>query len=61
MAPPPRFIIHVPVPNWTTRTLSNARAIPQGGEFRSARFVGGLRSKKVWSFPVRNTVHVVAF
>ena len=24
-------------------------------------FVGGLRSKKVWSFPARNTVHVVAF
>jgi len=23
--------------------------------------VGGLRSKKVWSFPARNTVHVVAF
>tara|TARA_B110000090_G_scaffold146935_1_gene161216 strand:- start:232 stop:486 length:255 start_codon:yes stop_codon:yes gene_type:complete len=51
MAPPPRFIIHVPVPNWTTRTLSNARAIPQGGEFRSARIRGWFEIKKGVELP----------
>jgi hypothetical protein len=51
MGPPPRFIIHVPVPNWTTRTLSNARAIPQGGEFRSARIRGWFEIKKGVELP----------
>ena len=51
MAPPPRFIIHVPVPNRTTCTLSNARAIPQGGEFRSARIRGWFEIKKGVELP----------